>query len=194
MSRSGWFGGAAPLSNELDHHAVLSTFEFGRGGGYAGGSGGAVDPSLSYQTVSVDLNSSQETGVLNKLVPGPWGGVTRGVPTAPDFPAGERGGSKTWTIGNPRAHGFQQNTSPGMSVTEESATGSTFVLEVESFRKRKLVESPRASKKARLDLPLVWAFQERRNVKTVNHKAKIDVKNRILFPSSTVLISGLPFE
>ena len=79
-----------------------------------------------------------------------------------------------------------------MFVSEE--TGSAFVLDVESFRKRKLVESPRASKKARLDLPLVWAFQERRNVKTVTHKAEIDIKNRISFPSSTVLISGLPFE
>jgi len=77
-SSPGWFGGPAPLNNERENHAVLSTFEFGRGGSYTGGSGGAVDPSLSYQTVSVDLNSSQETGVLNKLVPGPWGGVTRG--------------------------------------------------------------------------------------------------------------------
>ena len=34
---SGWFGGAAPLSNGPVHHAVLgadsSNFEFGRGGG-----------------------------------------------------------------------------------------------------------------------------------------------------------------
>ena len=134
-SHPGWFGGPAPLSNEQENHAVLSTFEFGRGGSYTGGSGGAVDSSLSYQTVSVNPNSSR---VLNKLVPGPWGGVTRGVPTAPDFPPGEGGGSKTWTIGNPRTHGFQQNTSPGMSVSEE--TGSSFVLDVESFKKRKLVE------------------------------------------------------
>ena len=90
------------------------------------------------------------------------------------------GGSRIsghWTISNPRAHGYQHNSSSGMSVTAESATGSAFVLNVESFRKRRLVESPCASKKARLDLPLVWAFQERRNVKTVTHKAEINIKN-----------------
>ena len=104
MSRLGWFGGVAPLSNELDHHAVLgpnsSIFEFGRGGGYESGSGGAVDPSsqLTYQAVSVSLNSSQETGALKKSVTGPRGGVTWGVPGSPDVPAvesgngGERGG------------------------------------------------------------------------------------------------------
>ena len=90
------------------------------GGGYESGSGGAVDPSsqLTYQAVSVSLNS----WVLNKTVPGPRGGDTWGVPAAPDFPAvesgngGERGGLATWTSGNPRAHGFQQNTSSGMTV------------------------------------------------------------------------------
>ena len=62
------------------------------------------------------------TGALNKTVPGPRGGDTWGVPAAPDFPAvesgngGERGGLATWTSGNPRAHGFQQNTSSGMTV------------------------------------------------------------------------------
>ena len=83
------FWGPTPLSLSLEG-----------GGGYESGSGGAVDPSsqLTYQAVSVSLNSSQVTGALNKTVPGPRGGDTWGVPGSPDFPAvesgngGERGG------------------------------------------------------------------------------------------------------
>ena len=81
-----------------------------------------------------------------------------------------------------------------MSVTEGSATGSAFVLDMESFKKRKLVELPLASKKARLDLPLVWAFQERRNVKTVTHKAKIDIKTGSHFPALRFLFLVYPLN
>ena len=110
---SGWFGGAAPLSNGPVHHAVLgadsSIFEFGRGGVYMRCAGIPVEQSsqMACQAASINLNHSQETGDFNKMGPDPWGGDTWAVPGSPGVPAAgsgngrEQGSLANWTIGSP---------------------------------------------------------------------------------------------